>query len=160
MNDGIEVVGAAGLAATLIGAPKRMQEGQRVAVAIAMREVRAQAISDHDFSNRTGALQRSVSAEAGIVGGVVTGRVWLNSNIAPYAKWVHDGWKRTADIIPKAPRRALHFVIGGANIFCSRVKKAASYGGDPFLFDAWEAKLDETQKLLANASVRAIVEKE
>jgi hypothetical protein len=156
MTDGVEVIGAAALAKGLQGSPQAMREGQRLAMALAMREVRAEAITNHRFTTRTGALERSVTSEAGIVGGEVVGRVFLNSGIAPYAAAVHNGWRREKPIIPKEPRRALHWVAGGQNIFRARVDKPASYKGDPFLFRAWEAKLEETKSALGAASIQAI----
>jgi hypothetical protein len=114
---------------------------------------------NHSFRTRTGALERSVSSEAGIVGGEVVGRVFLNAKTAPYATMVHNGWKRDKPIIPKEPRRALHWVAGGMNVFRSRVDKPAAYAGDPFLFQAFDTKLDETTAALAAVSVKAIVEK-
>jgi hypothetical protein len=104
-------------------------------------------------------LEGSVTSEAGVIGGEVVGRVFLNSTKAPYAAFVHNGWRREKPIIPKEPRRALHWVIGGQNIFRARVDKPAAYAGDPFLYRAWDAKLDDTQRALETASVRAIVEK-
>jgi hypothetical protein len=159
MAEGIEIIGLDAVAQGLLGAAQKMQEGQRVAMAIAMREVKAEAVMNHGFRTRTGALERSVTSEAGIVGGEVVGRVFLNSKVAPYARYVHFPWTRDKPIIPKEPRRALHWVVGGANIFRARVDKVAHYDGDPFLYDAFEAKLDETTAALAAASVKAIVEK-
>lgn len=158
MTDGIEVIGAQALARGLQESPQAMREGQRLAIAIAMREVRAEAVQNHRFTTRTGALERSVTSEAGIVGNEVVGRVFLNSQTAPYAAAVHNGWRREKPIIAKEPRRALHWVVGGQNIFRARVNKPAAYRGDPFLFRAWETKLDDTQQALEAASVRAIVE--
>ncbi len=158
MTDGIEVIGAQALARGLQESPQAMREGQRLAIAIAMREVRAEAVQNHRFTTRTGALERSVTSEAGIVGDEVVGRVFLNSKIAPYARYVHFPWTREEPIIPKEPRRALHWVAGGKNFFRARVDKVAHYAGDPFLYDAWETKLDDTQQALEAASVRAIVE--
>lgn len=160
-EESIEVTGLARVAQRLIDSAQAVQEGQRVAIAIAMREVKAEAVMNHNFKSRTGAagLEGSVTSEAGIIGGEVVGRVFLNSKIAPYAAYVHNGWKRTKPIIPKEPRRFLHFVSGGKNFFRSRVDKPAAYAGDPFLYRAWETKLDETTNALAAASVKAIVEK-
>ncbi len=161
MAEGIEIIGLQGVAQALQDSPEAMREGQRVAMAIAMREVRAEAIMNHNFKTRHGAagLEGSVTSESGIVGGEVVGRVFLNSKHSHYASYVHNGWKRTKPIIPKEPRRARHWVVGNVNFFRARVDKGASYAGDPFLFRAFDTKLDETTAALAAVSVKAIVEK-
>lgn len=158
-EEAIQVIGAQSVAQALQSAAGVVTEAQRVAMAIAMREIRAQAITNHRFKTRTARLQNSVTSESGIVGNELVGRVFLNEKVAPYARFVHNGWVREKPILPKGARRALHWVSGGQNIFRARVDKGAKYAGDPFLFEAFDAKLEDTEQALSRASVRAIVEK-
>jgi hypothetical protein len=155
----IQVIGAQSLAQALKSCAGVVSEAQRVAMAIAMREVREQAIMNHRYTARKHFLEKSVTSESGIVGNDLIGRVFLNEKVAPYARFVHNGWVRNKPIVPKSPRRALAWTAGGLNIVRARVDKGAKYAGDPFLFDAFDAKLQATEETLSRASVRAIVEK-
>ena len=52
-----------------------------------------------------------------------------------YAAAVHDGWNRTAPIVPKN-KKALRFKINGRTVIVARVNAPASYPGRPWLWRA------------------------
>lgn len=151
----IEVKGGEALARLFFSAPVRMRRGIALALKIATRDIRGEAIRGKWFRTRTGALERSVTQRVDEVG--LEGEVYLDSKIARYGKFVHDGWERRKPIVPLSPRRALHWVSGGQNFFASKVSKPAKFAGDPFLTRAFESKLPAVRELLANAGARAIL---
>ncbi len=151
----VEVKGGEQLARLFFSAPLRMRQGIALALKIATRDIRGEAIRGKEFRTRTGALERSVSQR--VDEQRLEGEVYLDPKIARYGKWVHDGWERKKPIIPLAPRRALHFVVNGQNIFASKVTKPAKFAGDQFLTRAFEKKLPAVTELLAQAGARAIL---
>lgn len=52
-----------------------------------------------------------------------------------YAAAVHDGWRRTAPIVPKR-KKALRFKVGGRTVVVARVSAPASFAGRPWLWRA------------------------
>lgn len=56
--------------------------------------------------------------------------------VTDYAAAVHEGWQRTAPIVPRRGRRALRFTIGGRTVIVARVNAPASYPGRPWLWRA------------------------
>lgn len=55
--------------------------------------------------------------------------------LVPYIVPVHDGWQRTAPILP-VKGKALKFKLHGRTVIVSRVNTPASYGGRPFAYRA------------------------
>ncbi len=75
----------------------------------------------------TGDLRKSVQAYP-----LGPGKAAVGSNLS-YAAAVHDG-RKAVTIRPKN-KKALHFFIGGQEVFCKSVKQPAR-DGTPFLHDA------------------------
>lgn len=76
---------------------------------------------------RASHVARVVRASTRVVGTVTV--------IVPYAVPVHDGWTRTAPIVP-VNKKALRFKIGGKTVIVARVNTPASYRGRPWLWEA------------------------
>lgn len=55
--------------------------------------------------------------------------------VTDYAAAVHEGWKRTAPIVPKG-KKALRFRVNGRTVIVARVNAPASYPGRPWLWRA------------------------
>lgn len=55
--------------------------------------------------------------------------------VTDYAAAVHDGWERTAPIVPKG-KKALRFRVNGRTVIVARVNAPASYPGRPWLWRA------------------------
>lgn len=61
-----------------------------------------------------------------------TAAIGIVYNITEYALPVHEGWERTAPIVPKKGK-ALKFKINGQTVIVSRVNSPASARGRPWL---------------------------
>lgn len=57
------------------------------------------------------------------------------SVIVPYAVPVHDGWTRTAPILP-VNKKALKFRVGGRTVIVAAVYSPAHFDGRPWLWEA------------------------
>lgn len=55
--------------------------------------------------------------------------------VTDYAAALHDGWNRTAPIVPTR-KKALRFKVNGRTVIVARVNKPASYPGRPWLWRA------------------------
>lgn len=55
--------------------------------------------------------------------------------IVPYAAAVHDGWTRTAPILP-VNKKALKFKVNGKTVIVRAVYTPAHYSGRPWLWEA------------------------
>lgn len=55
--------------------------------------------------------------------------------LPPYALPVHEGWHRTAPIVP-VRKKALRFMVAGRAVIVARVNSPASYEGRPFMYRA------------------------
>lgn len=93
----------------------------------------------HRFKAHTGQLERAVTTE---MTSDVTGEVFLDESVAPYAGFVHNG-APPHKIIPNG-KQALRWVKNGAFQFAKSVNHPG-YNGDPFLFNAAAAKNEEVK---------------
>lgn len=78
----------------------------------------------------TGLLRGSHGREVFVEGTRAVGVVY---NTAEYVLPVHEGWQRTAPIVP-VNGRALRFRINGRVVIVARVNTPASYAGRPWLW--------------------------
>lgn len=77
----------------------------------------------------TGLLRGSHARYVVVEGTRAIGVVYVTPD---YAEPVHEGWTRTAPILPKKGK-ALKFVINGRTVIVARVNSPASYPGRPWL---------------------------
>jgi hypothetical protein len=107
-----------------------------------------------DTHTQTGALARSLSIklkgdDAWIIG--------HDLQHAPYAGFVHWGWKRTAPIYPKE-RKTLRWVSGQGGgthyVFARFVKTPASYAGDPWLVKAADEAIRQFDEIVRSVQAR------
>lgn len=86
------------------------------------------------------------------------GYVTIDRTKAPYGTYVHQGFGSFV-IVPRH-KKALRWVgRDGKFVFAKRVKHKG-YKGDPFLFDALDAKSSDIEKIFGNrveAAVKEIV---
>lgn len=111
------------------------QRRLRQAVKASTGIIQEEAQDSHVYKTQSSFLERSVTAgtkESGMVG-----RVFLDTNIAPYGPFVHEG-TRPHMIFPKN-RKALRWVSGGRFIFARSVHHPG-WQGDPFLYNALDKK--------------------
>lgn len=85
---------------------------------------------NHRFKSRTGQLERAVTTE---MTSDLSGAVFLDEGVAPYAGFVHNG-SAPHRIIPNR-KKALRWVKNGAFQF-ARAVNHPGYKGDPFLYTA------------------------
>jgi hypothetical protein len=107
-----------------------------------------------DTHTQTGALARSLSLKPEGEDAWIIGH---DLQHAPYAGFVHWGWKRTAPIYPKA-RKALRWVAGQGGsthyVFAKFVKTPASYAGDPWLVKAADEAIRQFDAIVHQVKAR------
>ncbi len=115
--------------------PKESEKAIRVAIKDGMARIKKYAFLHHRFTSRSGMLGKSISSEYDDA--TMTGTVFLDSAVAPYAKFVHDGTKPYT-IVPKE-KKALRWVALSYDhfIFAKRVHHPG-IKADPFLYEAAE----------------------
>ena len=125
----------------------------RQAVKSSTEEVAEHARTHHGFTSRTGNLERSITSVHSKDG--LRGWVTIDRTRAPYGTYVHQGYKAFT-IVPRH-KKALRWVSDGKFVFAKRVRHPG-YKGDPFLFDALDAKKDYVSKVFDNRIDAAIQE--
>lgn len=125
----------------------------RQAVKSASEDVAEQARTKHGFTSRTGNLERSINAMLSSDG--LKGWVTIDRTKAPYGTYVHQG-HRAFTLVPRN-KLALRWVEGNEFVFAKRVQIPETKG-DPFLFDALEAKREDVYKVFENRVEAAIDE--
>lgn len=126
----------------------------RLAVKDSIGIVQEEAQEHHRFTSRNGALERSVDTR--LLDGSLTGEVFLNTNIAPYGPWVHQGTK--AHVIRPKRRMALRWVSqDSVFLFAKRVKHPGTKK-DPFLYDALRNKTNDVHQSFERYTGRALRE--
>lgn len=128
------------------------------AVKSATEEVAEHARNHHGFTARTGNLERSIISKVSTDG--LRGFVTIDRTTAPYGVYIHQGYK-AYDIVPRN-KLALRWVEGGQGgkrgfAFAKRVRHPA-YKGDPFLFNALDAKSAYITKVFDNRIEAALKE--
>lgn len=104
-----------------------------LAVKESITEVQEEARATHVFESRTGTLEKAIETRFKSDG--LVGEVYLDTNVAPYAKFVHEGTKAHS-IFPKN-KRSLRFVSNGRFAFTKHVMHPGTKK-DQFLYEAFE----------------------
>ncbi len=125
----------------------------RQAVRSASEDVAEQARTKHGFTSRTGNLERSIKPILSSDG--LKAWVTIDRTMAPYGAYVHQGHKAFT-LVPRY-KKALRWVDGSEFAFAKRVRIPETKG-DPFLFDALEAKREDVYKIFENRVDAAIDE--
>lgn len=125
----------------------------RQAMRSSTEEIAEYARTHHDFTSRTARLERSVVSGESQDG--LFGWVELDRTEAPYGPYVHQG--TAAHIIEPRVKRALRWVDGSDFVFAKRVRHPG-YKGDPFLFNALDAKTEFVQNMFSSRVEAAIEE--
>lgn len=119
----------------------------RQAVKASAREVQEYAQENHRFTSKTGELERAIDVRQV---SDFTAEVYIDSNVANYGPFVHNGTK--AHIIRPKVKKALRWVPQGGNafIFARRVRHPGTRS-DPFLYKALEAKQEAIKGIFSKA---------
>lgn len=126
----------------------------RQAVKSSSEEIAEHARTHHGFTSRTGNLERSIVSLQSSDG--LRGFVTIDRTIAPYGVYVHQGFKPFI-IVPRH-KKVLRWVgRDGKFVFAKRVRHPG-YKGDPFLFNALDAKDKDIEKIFDNRVEAAIKE--
>ena len=80
----------------------------------------------------TGRLRGSHTIRVFYRGSKAVGQI---AAVTDYALAVHEGWSRTAPIVPKR-KKALRFKVGNRTVIVAKVNAPASYAGRPWLWRA------------------------
>lgn len=123
-------------------APGEVKRQLRLALLVALRNVKEYAQRVHRFRTRSGSLERSIESE--VTGDwPPTGRVWLNPATTmtksgkSYGAYVHEGTP-PHDIRP-VNRKALRWAAGNAFVFSKKAKHPGT-PKDQFVYQAAEAQ--------------------
>jgi len=122
-----------GLLASFVKMPQVVSKELRKELKTQLVDVQRKARREHRFTTRSGDLERSVDNPDVSKSGL-SGEISLNTNIAPYARRIHEGGKNKLDSLGR------------------RMTNKA----DPFLHDAFEAKQKDIEGGLQDAIGRAI----
>lgn len=109
----------------------------RLAMREGLREVQTQARADHAFTPRSGRLERSIQSQSNQLG--LSGKVFLNTGVAPYGVYQHEGTKE--HYVAPVRAKALHWVVNGKNFF-SKGHRVKGIKKDQFLYRAAANKQD------------------
>lgn len=125
----------------------------RQAMRSSTEEIAEHARTHHEFTTRFARLERSVVSGESKDG--LFGYVELDRTEAPYGPYVHQG--TPAHTIEPRVKQALRWVDGSNFVFAKRVRHPG-YKGDPFLFNALEAKTEFVQNMFSSRVEAAITE--
>lgn len=125
----------------------------RQAVLSSTEEVAEEARQKHGFKARTGNLERAITTIQSREG--LKGWVTVDRTQAPYGTYVHQGFNAFT-IVPRH-KKALRWVDGSEFAFAKRVRHPG-YKGDPFLFNALDAKAGYIEKTFDNRIDAALAE--
>lgn len=126
----------------------------RQAVKSSTEEVAEHARMNHEFTSRSAHLERSITSIHSQDG--LKGWVTIDRTRAPYGTYVHQGFK-AFNIVP-INKKSLRWVgRDGGFVFAKRVRHPG-YKGDPFLFNALDAKKEYISNVFDNRVDAAIQE--
>lgn len=125
----------------------------RLALKASAFEVQEEARSNHRYKQRNGRLKDSVDVEMSNTGLQAT--VFLNTNIAPYGPFVHEG-SAPRMILPKN-KQTLRWVSDGSFVFSKKVRHPG-YKGDPFLYYALDNKRDDVEEIFLKYTNKSLEE--
>lgn len=128
--------------------PELLGKNVRLATKASLRDIRVGAQQDHAFISRSNNAERSVAAEVNESG--VGGRVFLDTGIAAYAPFLHEGTgkygpKHAPYPIRPTNKKTLRFVKGGRFIYARGVMHPG-IKGDPFLFRSADREQENVGK--------------
>ncbi|MDU3215595.1 MAG: hypothetical protein E6672_07125 [Negativicoccus succinicivorans] len=103
--------------------------------------VQEEARQNHKFTTRTAQFERSVETR---IRGTAYAEVFLDTNVAKYAPFVHQGTKPHT-IAPKE-KKALRWVAGGRFVFAKWAHHPGT-AADPFLYAALDNKQGEIKRI-------------
>lgn len=127
----------------------------RQAMISSTEDVAEYARTHHWFTARTGQLERSI--KGGYTEDGKEGWVELDRTIAKYGPYVHEGYP--PHIIEPRTKKALRWFADDEVYFAKRVNHPG-FKGDPFLFEALDARQSTIFQIFANrvdAAVKEIV---
>lgn len=118
--------------------PEATQKQLRLATKASLRDIQVSAQQNHAFVSRGGMAEKSIAPEANSSG--LGGRVYLDTGLADYAPFLHNGTGVHGPSgkpfpIQAKSGKALRFLAGGKFIFRRRVMNPG-IKGDPFLYRA------------------------
>lgn len=119
----------------------------RQAIRASAREVQEEAQRTHRFTSRSGQLERAIDAR---MIGDKTAEVYIDSNIAPYGPFVHEG-TRAHYIFPRE-KQSLRWVPSGGNgfVFAKRVFHRGTQP-DQFLYEALDNSREAVHDIFSKA---------
>lgn len=133
-------------------APDAVREVLDVSVLEAAEIIREDAQSVHRYKTRFGALDRSVIARQT---GPAQAEIRLDSAIAPYAVYVHEGTR--AHVIEPVKRKALWFETRGGTFRFARGVEHPGTKADRFLYESAErnrARVESRIQAGVNAAIQ------
>lgn len=115
--------------------------------------VRASAQEQHRYATKTGNLEKATDYR--ITDSGMQGVVFLDSNVAKYAPFVHEG--TAAHLIRPKNKTILRFVPRGGNgfIFARKVFHPGTKA-DPFLYDALRRNIENITDIFARYTDSAV----
>lgn len=119
----------------------------RQAIRASAREVQEEAQRTHRFTSRSGQLERAIDVR---MIGDKTAEVYIDSNLAPYGPFVHEG-TRAHYIFPKE-KHSLRWVPAGGNgfVFAKRVFHRGTQP-DQFLYEALDNSREAVRDIFSKA---------
>lgn len=133
-------------------APNVVQKQMNLALKKSLRDIVKTAKAKHNFTSRTGNLERAVDYK---IINDLTGVVFIDPAVAGYGVFVHGGTK-PHKIRPRR-KKTLRWPIGGGFAFAAEVNHPGTKA-DPFLYEAAEFNQDSINAIFAQHVDRAIKE--
>lgn len=134
-----------------------VQKRVRIALKQNLRDIQAEARQKHRYTARSAMLERSVdtNVEEKAGGTIIDGKAFLNTSIAKYGPWVHDG--TAPHIITATKRQSLRWVSGGRFAYAKKVRHPGC-PPDQFLYKALENQAESIVNRYSKAVDSAIKE--
>ena len=119
----------------------------RQAIKASAREVQEEAQRTHRFTSRSGQLERAIDVR---MIGDKTAEVYIDSDLAPYGPFVHEG-TRAHYIFPRE-KQSLRWVPAGGNgfVFAKRVFHRGTQP-DQFLYEALDNSREAVHDIFSKA---------
>ena len=115
------------------------------AIKVITRDVQEYARTHHKYKTHTSNLEGATEKYFEGSGTCTRGIVYLDTNKAPYAPYVHNG--TAAHIIVPRRKKSLRWASNGRFVFARRVSHPG-YAGDDFLYRAYKAYRPKAVKIL------------
>jgi len=132
------------------------------AMELSVGVVQTQAQAKHKFRSRSGMAERSIETGVSQNEQTTEGVIEINSGTAPYAIYQHEGtglYGPNHARYPIVPRnkKSLRFLGRNGFVFAQKVMHPGIQG-DPFVYNAAEAKMNEVAELFERAFARTVKE--